>query len=61
MHRRLRTRPEDVLISGLEPNFVGVDMVIVKISRNIPAAAAAEVVISAGRRQSQPGVTIAVE
>ena len=50
-----------MLFSELKPNFGGVNMVIVKIPRNIPAVSAAEVVISAGRRQSQPGVTIAVE
>ena len=52
---------QDVLFSFLEPNFVGVNSVIVRIPRNIPANAAAEVVIAAGGRRSQPGVTVAVE
>ena len=53
--------PENVLFSGLEPNFVGVNMVIVRIPPNLPPSPAAEVTVSVGGRESQAGVTIALE
>ncbi len=56
-----RLGEQDILFSFLEPNFVGVNSVIVRIPRNIPANDAAEVVIAAGGRLSQAGVTMAVE
>ena len=52
---------QDILFSFLEPNFVGINSVIVRIPRNLPANAAAEVVIAAAGRLSQAGVTMAVE
>ena len=56
-----RLGEQDILFSFLEPNFVGVNSVVVRIPRNLPANDAAEVVIAAAGRLSQPGVTMAVE
>ena len=52
---------DGVLFSGLAPTLAAVDMVVVKVPAGIAPSAAAEVVIAVGGRESQAGVTIAVE
>ena len=52
---------DGVLFSGLAPTLAAVDMVLVKVPAGIAPSAAAEVVIAIGGRESQAGVTIAVE
>ena len=52
---------DGVLFSGLAPTLAAVDMVVVEVPAGIAPSAAAEVVIAVGGRESQAGVTIAVE
>ena len=52
---------DGVLFSGLAPTLAAVDMVLVEVPSGIAPSAAAEVVIAVGGRESQAGVTIAVE
>ena len=50
-----------MLFSGLAPTLAAVDMVVVEVPAGIAPSAAAEVLIAVGGRESQAGVTIAVE
>ena len=52
---------DGVLFSGLAPTLAAVDMVLVEVPAGIEPSAAAEVLIAIGGRESQPGVTVAVE
>ena len=58
---RPRVNIGGVLFSGLAPALAAVDMVLVEVPAGIAPSDAAEVLIAAGGRASQPGVTIAVE
>ena len=52
---------DGVLFAGLAPALAAVDMVLVEVPAGIEPSAAAEVIIAIGGRESQPGVTVAVE
>ena len=52
---------DGVLFSGSAPTLAAVDMVLVEVPAGIEPSAAAEVLIAIGGRESQPGVTVAVE
>ena len=52
---------DGVLFSGLAPTLAAVDMVVVEVPAGIAPSDAAEVLIAIGGRESQAGVTIAVE
>ena len=52
---------DGVLFSGLAPALAAVDMVLVEVPAGIAPSDAAEVIVAGGGRESQPGVTIAVE
>ncbi len=52
---------EDVLFSGLAPTLAAVNLVVARAPQGVEASDAVEVKIAVGGRESQPGVTIAVE
>ena len=52
---------DGVLFSGSAPTLAAVDMVLVEVPAGIEPSAAAEVLIAIGSRESQAGVTVAVE
>ena len=52
---------DGVLFSGSAPTLAAVDMVLVEVPAGIEPSAAAEVLIAIGGRESQPGVTVAIE
>ncbi len=53
--------PENVRFSGLAPDMVGVNLVIVEVPRNLVPSDAAQLRLAVGGRSSQSGATIAVE
>ncbi len=53
--------PENVRFSGLAPDMVGVNLVIVEVPRNLVPSGAAQLRLAVGGRMSQSGATIAVE
>ena len=53
--------PENVRFSGLAPDMVGVNLVIVEVPRNLVPSDAAQLRLAVGGRMSQSGATIAVE
>ncbi len=52
---------EDVLFSGLAPTLAAMNLVAARAPQGVEASDAVEVKIAVGGRESQPGVTIAVE
>ena len=52
---------DGVLFAGSAPTLAAVDMVLVEVPAGIEPSDAAEVLIAIGGRESQPGVTVAVE
>ena len=50
-----------MLFSGLAPTLAAVHVVVVEVPAGIAPSAAAEVLIAVGGRESQAGVTVAVE
>ena len=52
---------DGVLFSGSAPTLAAVDMVVVEVPAGIEPSDAAEVIVAIGGRESQPGVTVAVE
>lgn len=53
--------PKAVLFAGAAPGLAGVNVVLVRLPPGLAPSEAAEIRIAAGGRESQPGVTIAVE
>ena len=53
--------PENIRFSGLAPDMVGVNLVIVEVPRNLVPSDAAQLRLAVGGRSSQSGATIAVE
>ena len=53
--------PENVRFSGLAPDMVGVNLMVVEVPRNLIPSDAAELLLAVAGRISQSGATVAVE